>query len=133
MNPLEHLDQSQRAERLKAQLDVMNEGNAVAGFLNSDVWKIIERTINAQILNYRLESRDAAKNKLKEIRAYIGREEALDWLLKVIKEDFIAMAEEALKQKLQDESYYQEERQVDDQIHEQTNNPTYPGQKSGDI
>jgi len=77
---------------------IMEEGRTIAEFLTSPAWSIIERTLQAQISNYREDCYDAAKSTNKNISNYLGRMEALEWAINVIKTAFKDAAERASAQ-----------------------------------
>ena len=127
MNPIANLPAEERHLRLKAQKEVMMEGELVEGLLKSKAWEIVKRTIEAQLKSYKVDTQDAAKNRLKDIRAYIGRQEGLEWLIQCVEEDFIKMKNAAFQEMLQDEAFYKEGELQNGDIHREITGPTHPG------
>lgn len=91
--------------------EIIEEGNAVATLVSSPAWPIIKRTALAQIENYKQDCFDAAKDATKDIRAYLGRMEGIEWLIQTIESRFIEERNRALEElhRLEEEERAQNE------------------------
>lgn len=112
-------------DTLNALDTVIGEGNTIEGFLASDAWAILKKTINAQIANYKEDCYDAAKSTGKNIAAFLGRMEALEWIVNCVEHDFIDARNKALVEKQTAEELTREEEEINRGVSEGIGNQVF--------
>ena len=94
--------------KLQALEQVIEEGMQVEQLRRSQAWQILRRTLEAQKAVWLSEAFDAAKETSKNLPAFLGRIEALDWLLRCVEEDFEIARQRASEER---ESIFRQERE----------------------
>ena len=104
---------------------VIEEGNCIEGFLGSEAWVLVNRTIQARIDEYRQECYDAAKDSSKNIANFLGRMEALEEFRKDLQTRFIEARAQAFERKRTIEIAIEEAKHLDAAVSDSMQQPMY--------
>lgn len=104
---------------------IIEEGNAIEGLLGTDAWRILRRTIEAQIAGYREDCYEAAKDLSKNIGNYLGRMEALEALLRTIEMDFMRARDRALAERDARRTADREQAELDQNVTDHFSVPSF--------
>lgn len=130
-HPLEDMTERERLDRRKALEQVVLEGDMAVGFLGSEFWGVLRRTLCAKRDALKDECYDAARNPDKNIHNYLGRMEAVEWVLGVIERDFVEQRNQAVRQRMEDDEFEKQEKELNAAVKDQLDNETFPGQSPG--
>lgn len=104
---------------------IIEEGNCIEGFLASDAWTLVNRTLQARIDEYRQECYDAAKDSTKNIANFLGRMEALEEFRKDLQTRFKEALMQALDRKAALELDAEASKALDTAVSESMQQPMY--------
>lgn len=120
---------------IKARLDslhqVIREGDVIDGFLRTEAWTIIQRTLEAQSKVYKDEAFEAARSDDKSIKNFLGRQEGIEWVINLLQSSFINTRNAAMQEKKDLQEQAREEQELDAGVHDHVTSQTYPGERPG--
>lgn len=104
---------------------IIEEGNCIEGFLSSEAWRLLDRTLAARIDEYRQECYDAAKDSTKNLANFLGRMEALEEFRKDLQTRFIEARAQAFERKRTIELAVEEAKRLDADLSESMQTQMY--------
>lgn len=110
-------------DKINALIQIIEEGNAIETLNQSPTGEIIRRTLQAQLLNYEGECFDAAKDTTKNVANFLGRMEAIKWVLQTLAETFTQAKNAAIVEKNTLEAEAKEQEELDAGVSREHNVP----------
>lgn len=104
---------------------IIAEGDLIEEFMGTEAWSIIKRTLIAQRDNYKADCFDAAKDSTKNLANFLGRMEAIEWIISTIENSFSESRTGALARRKDLEEELREQELITRGVNEQITQPTY--------
>ena len=74
---------------------ILNECQLIVNGSGSDFWGLLRRTLKQKSESYKQDCYAAAEDEHKSIRNFLGRMEAIDWIINLVDVDFLDQARRA--------------------------------------
>ena len=112
-------------QRIRQIADLQRDCEVILNGRQGDFWGHLRRTIQAQAQKYLSDCYEAAERSDKEIRNFLGRMEALDWVVALVDKDFEDQARRLHEERRSLEALLEQEKALESAIENDLQGPMY--------